>query len=73
MFNISEKNNQPIIQLNRGDSAELQTEPYICSDGNKTPLILNENDYILFCIAGPSGKIYYKKIITKMIIIRIIY
>ena len=37
MFNISEKNNQPIIQLNRGDSAELQTEPYICSDGNKTP------------------------------------
>ena len=55
MFNISEKNNQPIIQLNRGDSAELQTEPYICSDGNKTPLILNENDYILFCIAGPSG------------------
>lgn len=65
MLNISEKNNQPIIQLNRGDSAELQTEPYICSDGNKTPLILNENDYILFCIAGPSGKIYYKKIITK--------
>ena len=40
MFNISEKNNQPIIQLNRGDSAELQTEPYICSDGNTKQYII---------------------------------
>lgn len=65
MFNIIEKNNQTIIQLNRGDSAEIQTEPYICSDENKTPIILKDNDYIMFCVASQSGKIYFKKVITK--------
>lgn len=65
MFNITEKDNQTIIQLNRGDSVEFQTEPYTCSDGIKVPIVLEENDYILFCISSSSGRIYYKKIITK--------
>lgn len=65
MFNIIEKDNQTIIQLNRGDSAEFQTEPYTCSDGIKVPIILEENDYILFCISSSSGRIYYKKTISK--------
>lgn len=73
MFEIVEKKGQIIIQLTAGDSAEIETQPFIDSDNNKifdsdsddSPIILGDNDYVLFCVASPSGRIYLKRILTK--------
>lgn len=73
MFEIVKKKGQIIIQLTAGDSAEIETQPFIDSDNNKifdsdsddSPIILGDNDYVLFCVASPSGRIYLKRILTK--------
>ena len=73
MFEIVEKKGQIIIQFTAGDSAEIETQPFIDSDNNKifdtdsddSPIILGDNDYVLFCVASPSGKVYLKKLLTN--------
>ena len=73
MFEIVEKKGQIIIRLTAGDSAEIETQPFIDSDNNKIfdsdsddkPIVLGDDDYILFCVASPSGRIYLKKLLTK--------
>ena len=73
MFEIVEKKGQIVINLTRNDSCEISTCPFIDADENKIydkdsddkPIILGDNDYVLFCVASPSGRIYLKKILTK--------
>lgn len=73
MFEIVEKKGQTYINLTRGDSAEIETIPFIDTNENKTldessddrRIILGDDDYVLFCIASPSGRIYFKKAINK--------
>lgn len=73
MFEIIEKKSQIVIRLTAGDSAEIETQPFIDSDTNKIfdtdsddkPIVLGDEDYILFCVASPSGRIYLKKLLTK--------
>lgn len=73
MFEIVEKKGQTIIRLHAGDSAEIQTQPFIDSDENKIfdnnsddkPIVIGEDDYVLFCVASPSGRIYLKKLLTN--------
>lgn len=74
MFQIIEYKHQTVIQITRGDSAELQTEPYIDTDdnciynpqpeGEDKPIVLGQDDYILFCVSSPSGKQFIKRKIT---------
>ena len=73
MFEIVEKKSQIVIRLTAGDSAEIETSPFIDSDENKIfdidsddkPIVLGDDDYVLFCVASPSGRIYLKKLLTK--------
>lgn len=73
MFEIVEKKDQIIIRLTAGDSAEIETQPFIDSDTNKIfdidsddkPIVLGDDDYILFCVASPSGRVYLKKLLTN--------
>ena len=73
MFEIIEKKGQIIINLTRNDSCEISTCPFIDADENKIydkdsddkPIILGDNDYVLFCVASPSGRIYLKKLLTN--------
>ena len=72
MFNIFEKKGQTIIQLHAGDSAQITTTPF--SDANNDglynpedydePIVLDENGYVMFIVASPSGRIYVKKFLT---------
>ena len=90
MFEIVEKKGQIIIRLTAGDSAEIETQPFIDSNANKVfdsnlvdnnyfkdekidyailkddkPIILGDADYVLFCVASPSGRVYLKKLLTN--------
>lgn len=73
MFEIIEKKGQIVINLTRNDSCEISTCPFIDADENKIydkdsddkPIILGDNDYVLFCVASPSGKVYLKKLLTN--------
>ena len=73
MFEIVEKKGQIIIRLTAGDSAEIETFPFIDTDSNKIfdidsddkPIVLGDDDYVLFCVASPSGRVYLKKILTN--------
>ena len=73
MFEIVEKKGQTYINLTRNDSCEISTCPFIDADENKIydkdsddkAIILGDNDYVLFCVASPSGRIYIKKVLTK--------
>lgn len=73
MFEIVEKKSQIVINLTRNDSCEISTCPFIDADENKIydkdsddkAIILGDNDYVLFCVASPSGRIYIKKLLTK--------
>lgn len=73
MFEIVEKKGQTYINLTRNDSCEISTCPFIDADENKIfiadsddkPIVLGDDDYVLFCVASPSGRVYLKKILTK--------
>lgn len=73
MFEIVEKRGQTYINLTRNDSCEISTCPFIDADENKIfstdsndkPIILGDDDYVLFCVASPSGRVYLKKLLTK--------
>lgn len=73
MFEIVEKKGQTYINLTRNDSCEISTCPFIDADENKIfitdsddkPIILGDDDYVLFCVASPSGRVYLKKLLTK--------
>ena len=73
MFEIIEKKGQIVIQLTAGDSAEIETQPFIDTNDNKIfdinsddkPIILGDDDYVLFCVASPSGRVYLKKLLTN--------
>lgn len=73
MFEIVEKKGQIVINLTRNDSCEISTCPFIDTNENKIydkdsddkAIILGDNDYVLFCVASPSGRIYIKKVLTK--------
>lgn len=73
MFEIINRKGNITIRISSGDSAEIETEPFTDSDNNDRfdidsndkPIILGENDYVLFTVASSSGRIYLKKIITK--------
>lgn len=73
MFEIIEGQKQIIINLTRNDSCEITTCPFIDVDSNKiynpeksdTPIVLGNEDYVLFCVASPSGRVYLKKILTN--------
>lgn len=72
MFNIFEKKGQTIIQLTAGDSASITTTPYSDANNdnsfnptdNDEPIILDENSYVMFIVASPSGRTYIKKFLT---------
>ena len=73
MFEIIEKKGQIVINLTRNDSCEISTCPFIDADENKIydkdsddkVIILGDNDYVLFCVASPSGRVYLKKLLTN--------
>ena len=73
MFEIVEKKGQTYINLTRNDSCEISTCPFIDADENKIfiadsddkPIVLGDNDYVLFCVASPSGRVYLKKLLTN--------
>lgn len=73
MFEIVEKKGQIVIKLTAGDSAEIETSPFIDADSNKIfdingndkPIVLGDDDYVLFCVASPSGRVYLKKLLTN--------
>lgn len=73
MFEILDRKGNITIRLTSGDSAVLTTVPFIDDNENNqfdintndTPIILGDDDYVLFTVASPSGRIYIKKIITK--------
>ena len=73
MFEILEKKGQTYINLTQNDSCEISTSPFIDTDENKIfdtdsndkPIVLGDDDYVLFCVASPSGRIYLKKVLTK--------
>ena len=73
MFEIVEKKGQIVIRLTAGDSAEIETSPFIDADSNKIfdidsndkPIVLGDDDYVLFCVASPSGRVYLKKLLTN--------
>ena len=73
MFEIVEKRGQTYINLTRNDSCEISTCPFIDADENKIfstdsndkPIILGDDDYVLFCVASPSGRVYLKKLLTN--------
>lgn len=73
MFEIVEKKGQTYINLTRNDSCEISTCPFIDADENKIfiadsddkPIVLGDDDYVLFCVVSPSGRVYLKKILTK--------
>ena len=73
MFEIVEKRGQTYINLTRNDSCEISTCPFIDADENKIfiadsddkPIVLGDDDYVLFCVASPSGRVYLKKLLTK--------
>ena len=72
MFNIYEKKGQTIIQLHAGDSAQITTTPFRDTnndglynpDDYDEPIVLDENGYVMFIVASPSGRIYVKKFLT---------
>ena len=61
------------INLTRNDSCEISTCPFIDADENKIfiadsddkPIVLGDDDYVLFCVASPSGRVYLKKLLTN--------
>lgn len=73
MFEIIEKKGKIVINLTAGDSAEIETQPFIDADNNKIfdpssndqPIILGDNDIVLFSVGSPSGKVYFKKLLTN--------
>lgn len=73
MFEILEKKGQTYINLTQNDSCEISTSPFIDTDENKIfdtdsndkPIVLGDDDYVLFCVASPSGRIYLKRVLTK--------
>lgn len=73
MFEIVEKRGQTYINLTRNDSCEISTCPFIDADENKIfsadsndkPIVLGDDDYVLFCVASPSGRVYLKKLLTN--------
>lgn len=73
MFEIIEKKGQTYINLTRNDSCEISTCPFIDADENKIfiadsndkPIVLGDDDYVLFCVTSPSGRVYLKKLLTK--------
>ena len=73
MFEILEKKGQTYINLTQNDSCEISTSPFIDADENKIfdpdsndkPIVLGDDDYVLFCVASPSGRIYLKRVLTK--------
>ena len=73
MFEIVEKKGQTYINLTRNDSCEISTCPFIDADENKIfiadsddkPIVLGDDDYVLFCVASPSGRVYLKKLLTN--------
>lgn len=73
MFEILDRKGNITIRLTSGDSAVLTTVPFIDDNENNqfdintndTPIVLGDDDYVLFTVASPSGRIYIKKIITK--------
>ena len=73
MFEILEKKGQTYINLTQNDSCEISTSPFIDVDENKIfdtnsndkPIVLGDDDYVLFCVASPSGRIYLKRVLTK--------
>ena len=73
MFEIVEKKGQTYINLTRNDSCEISTCPFVDADENKIfiadsddkPIVLGDDDYVLFCVASPSGRVYLKKLLTN--------
>lgn len=65
MFEIIRGEHKTKIRLTRGDSAMLLTEPSVSTDINESPIILADEDYVVFTLASTSGQIYITKILTK--------
>lgn len=73
MFEILDRKGNISIRLTAGNTAVLTTIPFIDDNGNNqfdidtndTPIVLGDDDYVLFTVASPSGRIYIKKTITK--------
>lgn len=51
MFTKINKDNNSMIRLTRGDSAEFSTKPY---DNNSSPVDLSENDIVVFAVGVPT-------------------
>lgn len=71
IFDISTKNNLTTITLTKGDSAVIETNPFIDNNNNNnlddgdTSIQLGDNDYVVFTLAWPANQIWLKKILTK--------
>lgn len=71
MFEITERKGITHIRLSRGNSCTITTNPlYIDTNENKVydtddiPIILENNDRVLFCVCSGSGRKYLTKILT---------
>lgn len=73
MFEIINRKDIVYIRLSKGNSCEIETTPFCDADNNKIydpdkndkPIMLGENDYILFVVTSGSGRKYLTKIITN--------
>lgn len=64
MFTVNAENNH--IKLTRGNSCKIDILPLLVNESLKTqtPIILSDDDKVIFTVASPSGKIYLQKVLT---------
>ena len=66
MFEITDSGGQIVISLTRNDSCEIRTYPYTVGEsGEEVPISLNDGDVVMFAVAGRTGRVYLKKILTN--------
>lgn len=66
MFEITDSGGQVCIDLTRNDSCEIRTYPYTVGEsGEEFPISLDVDDYVMFAVAGRTGRVYLKKILTN--------
>lgn len=72
MFTIAEKQGSILMQLTAGDSAEIQTEPFLDINSNDSfdsdeqhSVVLADTDKVLFTVTTQKGQVCLKKILTN--------
>lgn len=66
MFEITDSGGQVRICLTRNDSCEITTYPYTeDGSGAEVPILLGDDDAVMFAVANRTGRIFLRKILTN--------